>query len=758
MRTIESEADITVIGGGLAGICAAITAARQGHRVALVQNRPVLGGNSSSEVRVWVCGATAHGAHQWARETGVMGELWLENQYRNAEGNPYYWDLVLLEWVRAEPNITLWLNTDVRQVDADDTDAGGRRINSVTGWQLGSEKVITFRSDVFIDCSGDGLVGMLAGAEHMVGRESYDTYRESWAPEVPDGNTLGSTILFYTKDAGEPSPFIPPSFAVDIAQTAIPEHRVINSRAKGCAYWWIEWGGELDVVDDNERIRDELQAVVYGIWDHIKNSGEFTDVENLTLEWVGSVPGKREYRRFTGDYVMTQHDILDQTVHDDAVTFGGWSIDLHPPGGVYATEHGSKHWFSPGTYDIPLRSLYSRNVENMWVAGRNISASHVAFGSTRVMATCATIGEAAGLGAATALSAGITPRELAGERFELMRYAMVRNDTSATAVRNDDPADLAGTATVTASSTRTVLDADPSGETLELTTDLALIMPASPKLGRVELLLDVPEDMVITVHVHDSDSARNHLPADLRRTIEVPVSAGDKQWVAVDVDTEAGESGNLFLIIEAHPLLRAWLADRPVPGVVVFTRRVLASEQEWSEQFREWKPILEQSGAVFRMVDPIDSFAPEHVIGGYARPYGGPQMWASADLGTDPVPELQLSWDHAVTIGELQLVLDDDVQIDLINLHRHRTPHEVMPTLVRDYDIEARFGEGWRSVAEVRGNRHRHNRHRLAEPITTDAVRLRVHATNGAEQAHVAAFRAYAAEAEAGVAPVAVSG
>ena len=278
-------------------------------------------------------------------------------------------------------------------------------IRSVTGWQMGSEKEIRFVSPVFPDCSGDGLVGHLAGAEYRTGREPRSEYGESWAPEVPDGNTLGSTILFYTKDAGQPVRFVPPSFAKDITETAIPERRIIRTELNGCAYWWIEWGGELDVVDDNERIRDELQAVVYGIWDHIKNSGQF-DAENLTLEWVGSVPGKREYRRFLGDHVLTQHDVLGQVEFDDRVAFGGWSIDLHPPGGVYAAERGSKHWHPDGNYHIPLRSLYSRNVENLWMAGRNISASHVAFGTTRVMATCAVLGEAVGIAAAVALRNG----------------------------------------------------------------------------------------------------------------------------------------------------------------------------------------------------------------------------------------------------------------------------------------------------------------------------------------------------------------
>lgn len=755
---LDSHTDLVVVGGGLAGTCAAIAAARAGRTVALVQNRPMLGGNSSSEVRVWVCGATAHGAQSYARETGIMGELWLENQFRNPEGNPYYWDLVVLEAVRAEPNITLWLNTDVREVstnssrvegdaaDAAGNAADGTTVTSVTGWQLGSEKVITFHGDAFLDCSGDGIVGHLAGAEYMLGREPRETFDESWAPEVPDNNTLGSTILFYSKDAGEPSKFVPPSFAVDVTKTPIPEHRVINSRAKGCAYWWIEWGGELDIVSDDEQIRDELQAVVYGIWDHIKNSGEFEDVENLTLEWIGSVPGKREYRRFVGDHVLTQHDILDQTRFDDPVTFGGWSIDLHPSGGVYATEPGSRHWYSPGTYDVPLRSLYSRNVDNLWFAGRNISASHVAFGSTRVMATCGALGEAAGLAAAVAATNELTPRELAIEHFDLLRHAMTRHDTSTIGLEHNDPTDLARGARVSASSSLALPTATPSGVTVPLERDLALVLPAGSELGRIELLLDTDADLDLEFEVLHTGQERNYLPEDLVSSGTVAVSAGDKQWVEIDCAHHSEGPHNVVVVVKADPRVRVWLGDRILPGLLVLGRRVLGPDDEWTEQFREWKPVHEREGVAVRFADPTDAFAPEQVISSYSRPYGGPQVWASAGQDTDPTPELLLEWDSAVVTDEIQLVLDDDVRVDLINLHHHRTPEEVLPTLLRDYDIEARTPgtDQWQQVAEVRDNRHRHLRHRLAAPLTTDGLRVRCLATNGASSAHVAAVRVYA--------------
>src|SRR5690606_38234520 len=198
-----------------------------------------------------------------------------------------------------EENLDLFLNTDVTEVEADGP-AGERRLRSVTGWMSGSERRLRFEAATFIDCSGDGLVGHLAGASSRRGSEPRREFDESWAPEHPGEDMLGSTILFYTKDVGHPQRFVPPPFAIDISATSIPQNRVIRQEMNGCDYWWIEWGGDLDVVRDNERIRDELQAVCYGIWDHIKNSGLFA-ADNLSLEWIGAVPGKRDDRRPAGD-------------------------------------------------------------------------------------------------------------------------------------------------------------------------------------------------------------------------------------------------------------------------------------------------------------------------------------------------------------------------------------------------------------------------------------------------------------------------
>lgn len=747
MREETVQSDITVVGGGLAGVCAAIAAARQGRTVALVQNRPVLGGNSSSEVRVWVCGATGHGVNRYARETGIMGELFVENQYRNKEGNPYLWDLVLLEKVRAEKNIRLFLNTDVHEVEADG-DGDARAIRSVTGWMMGSERRIRFESGMYLDCSGDGLVGFLAGAEFRVGREARREFDEAWAPEVADGITLGSTILFYTKDAGRPVKYVAPSFAKDIAKTSIPMKRVIRSGDSGCYYWWIEFGGERDAVTDNEEIRDELWSVIYGIWDYIKNSGKF-DAANMTLEWVGALPGKREYRRFVGDYTLHQNDIMNQTRFEDGVAFGGWSIDLHPPKGMYASEGGSKHLHPDGVYTIPFRSLYSRNVSNLLFAGRNIGATHVAFGTTRVMATCAVIGEAAGIGAALCVRKGVTPRELHGYHLQELRQTLLREDASVIGYANEDEADLARNAKVSASSTlrRLALETNSgqgqgeSRNSYPLLKDAALTVPVDPRIERISLLVSASQATDVTVELWDTGREERYVPHERQAAATIRVEAGEGQWVAFPLAWAPGKPQNAFVILHANPDIALHIANGTQTGVLLYERN---EDGDRSELVKVWKSQPRKLPC-FAVEPQTEAFRADKTIDGYVRPYGGPHLWLSQPMAPGSEEWVELSWPSAIEAGVVHVTFNDDVNEDLINLHHHETPFDVMPELVRDYRLEARLDGKWTAIARVSDNRRRKVVHVLDRPVIGEAVRLVVESTNGSPYAEVVELRVYGA-------------
>ncbi|NOU81496.1 FAD-dependent oxidoreductase [Paenibacillus sp. LMG 31459] len=748
MRKETVKTDVTVVGGGLAGVCAAIAAARLGQTVALVNNRPVLGGNSSSEVRVWVCGATSHGIHRYARETGIMGELFVENQYRNKDGNPYLWDMVVLEAVQAEPNIQLFLNTDVHEAEADEEADGGRQIRSVTGWMMGSERSIRFESPVYLDCTGDGLVGFLAGAEFRMGREARDELGEEWAPLVADDITLGSTLLFYTKDAGHPVKYIAPAMAIDITQTSITENRIIRSGDNGCAYWWIEFGGEQDTVHDNEAIRDELWSIIYGIWDYIKNSGKF-DAGNMTLEWVGSLPGKREYRRFVGDYILNQNDILAQREFADRIGFGGWSIDLHPPQGVYATESGSKHMYSDGSYHIPFRSLYSVNVNNLLMAGRDISASHVAFGTTRVMATCAVIGEAAGTGAALCAARGITPRELHANHLQDLQQTMLRQDASVLGLRNEDESDLALQAAVSASSERSRFAVEHPAFSVPLTTDIGITLPVDPLLDGIELLIDASEAAELTVQLWETGRPENYVPYAHLQSASASVNSGAQQWVKLDLRWQPETPRNAFLIIKANAAIALHMADQPTSGMLAYGHSntpvvSLDFQNQPAQPVVLWdKKKFDHTAPCIRLSGPTQAFATDKAVDGYLRPYGGPHLWSSEQLESGREEWLELAWTAPVTLRQVQVTFNDDVNEDLINLHHHITPYEILPTLVKDYRIEAYMDGNWTAVAAGSDNHKRKHVHTLAEAVTTDRLRVVIGATNGSQYAEIIEVRVY---------------
>ena len=418
MRNATYDMDFCVVGGGMAGLSAAIAAARRGCRTALVQDRPVLGGNASSEIRMWICGTHGEDNH----ETGIIEEILLENAYRNRYPNYSVWDSILWEKARFQENLTLLLNT---YVDAAETKDG--RILSVSGNQMTTETRVSVRAALFADCSGDGILGALAGAEFRMGREARAEFGESIAPEKADKKTMGLSCLIQARETDKPQPFIPPAWAYrydDEGSLPDREHTVTGNQN----FWWLEVGGMGDTIHDKEELRDELLKIAFGIWDHIKNRGDH-GAENWVLDWVGFLPGKRESRRFVGDHILNQNDVEAAGRHfPDIVAYGGWTMDDHFPEGFYKKEAGTIFHPAPSPYGIPYRCLYSRNIENLFFAGRNISATHSALSSTRVMATCSTLGQAVGTAAAIAAREGLTPRGVHEKRLEELQQSLMAED------------------------------------------------------------------------------------------------------------------------------------------------------------------------------------------------------------------------------------------------------------------------------------------------------------------------------------------
>lgn len=466
MAMVDLDCDLFIAGGGMSGVCAALAAARNGARVVLVQDRSRLGGNSSSEVKMHIVGADMHGGRPGWREGGIIEELRLEEAVRNPQRSREMWDLLLYEKLKAEPNITLLLDTFCCAAEVNDG-----RITRVLARSDKTETLYRVTARIFGDCTGDSRLGLEAGADWRMGRESQDEFGESLGLEQADTQTLGSTILFTARDFGQPMPFTAPAWARKVTKDML-RFRPIGSWEYG--YWWVEWGGDLNTIRENERIREELLSIALGVWDYIKNSGAHPSSANWALDWLGMMPGKRGSRRLVGDHMLKEQDLMGKTGEfPDAVCIGGWSMDDHPPSGFDKPElRPAKQVPPPMPYNIPLRSLYSRNVANLMMAGRNISATHVAFTSTRVMATCAVIGQAMGTAAALCIKHQVTPRQLAnqGSRIAELQQVLLRDDQTIRNVSNNDPLDLARKAELTASGSLT--EADPAHATNGSVRDL----------------------------------------------------------------------------------------------------------------------------------------------------------------------------------------------------------------------------------------------------------------------------------------------
>jgi hypothetical protein len=440
------DCELLIAGGGMSGVGCAVAAARLGRRVILCQDRSVLGGNASSEVRMHIVGATGLrggvALETELREGGIMEEIRLALAVGNPQRSASMLDLVLYDLCRREPNLQLLLNTTVDGAEVIDEE-----IKSVTATRGSTEDRFRITAQVFVDCTGDGRLGAEAGAAFRFGRESTAEFGEALGAPTADGKTLGSTIMFQARKFDRPMPFVAPPWVRKFKETDFklrPYGQPQSDLGLEYGYWWAEWGGELNTLKDNETIRDELLAITLGVWNYVKNESAL-DVSHWALDWFGFLPGKRESRRFVGRHVLTEHDVMQSTAFADAIAFGGWPVDTHPPEGVDAPELApcTQHHL-PFLYDIPVRSCVATSPKNLMFAGRNISATHIAFATTRVMATCAAIGQGVGTAAAVALAEGITPAELT-ERPELwprVQQQLLRDDCYLVGARNEDQEDL----------------------------------------------------------------------------------------------------------------------------------------------------------------------------------------------------------------------------------------------------------------------------------------------------------------------------
>lgn len=755
---------VAVIGGGLAGFCAAVAAARQGMKTCLVHNRPVLGGNSSSEIRVTPHGAAAF--HAYARETGIISELLIQERAVNHEEifengwTNSIWDITQYDLAKSTDNLTLLLNTDFIDVEMSDK----RNIKSIKVVTQNAEVETTIESQLFIDCSGDGLVADKAGCEWRMGSEGKAEFNEPHAPEEASNDVMGNSIHFKTKKMDFEVPFTAPDWAMkyDDASFFYEDGRPPKEERGG--YWWLEIGVPYNTIHDNEEIRHELTRHALGVWDWMKNKDPKMKevVKNYALDWMGQVPGKRESRRIMGQYLMTEHDPQNRTVFKDEIAFGGWFIDLHTPGGLLAkhsepasgedyntfSEYAVKSYAGP--YGIPLRCLIAKDVDNLMMAGRNVSVTHAALGTVRVMSTTALLGQAAGTAAAIAIQNQIAIADVPEKYSVAVQQQLLKDGCFLPNYKNEDPADLALNAVVTASSEALEYGAGPETKGfhhgLKIWKDQPQYLETALKNRRGQLIA------IGSNELHSLSICVNNLSNEIQKlnvsllavdhiwdyriqdrpvlaSGEILVPMGQKIWVEWNIELKNLKVGQfLRLDVMANDKVEWLCAEKIVSGH-------LGTYQIGQDKMRRFGNGHTLS---FKVEPPQACYGAQNVTSGVTRPYQFTNLWKSDPAL--PLPQwLGLKWNNTQIVKEISVTFPGH----LLREYHAYSPMYRDAQCPRDYSVSAWVNGGWKTILEIKNNFQRYRKHALNEAVETNSIRLTVHATNGDPSAQVYEIRCY---------------
>jgi hypothetical protein len=804
MIRIAENYDVVVCGGGLAGVVCAIAAARaersMGCRVVLIEERPVLGGNSSSLAGVPPHGATAMGHNRNAREGGILEEL----RMRYAQVSPNaddrrFWDFCLAEACKNESNLTVHFNTKIIDVESSDG-----LIHSVTAIQTSTEKIFNISGRQFIEATGDSFVAKTAGAEVLMGREGKSEFGEIYAQEHPDGKTLGSTIYFTAHKRVEEKLFVPPVGSAqytccsdlkgrDHSLTTLLRGNLLSPDGDSFrAFWWLELGGERNVVHDAEEIYQDLTAEMFGVWDHLKNhcTPEMKEaLRYFDLTSWSMIPLKRGSRRVIGAQILTEEDLFNPKKFPDRVGCGGFPIDLHPPEGIRSPEAPCTQIFLHDLYSVPYRCMFSRNIKNLSLAGRSISATHVALGSLRVMNTLAALGQATGTAAAWCAVQKINPEDLSVLMIDKLQQRLLRDDLFIIETKNEDPNDLAQNAVPSATTSMPIRSLKQDGF-ISLFTDFAQSFPVPQgEIKKISVYLE--NDSARPANVPWKISIGNKLDSPENCSIKasgiLSVPAGFNGWINLDFQ-------NLF--IERYSIL--WIQISAFPGIKwayqneeVFGSRfaVIGSNENETDDFHgramlapqknswispnhhgrlsvtlanllhkhmttSWpaKPSMAKKPYITLCTkfDPsVYPYGAENVINGISRATDFPNIWISEDNSFPQ--EIVLSFPQVYRIQSIHLTFDTCLDSDDRMYGFPKSDfcfsypvHEC----ISDYSVMALSSNqagnnSWVELFSINGNSKRHCIHSLEQPIFTDKIMVKVKATNGASSARIFEIRVY---------------
>ncbi|MGI5856746.1 MAG: FAD-dependent oxidoreductase [Candidatus Merdivicinus sp.] len=727
--------DVIVAGGGPAGVPAAIAAARKGLKVALVHSRPGLGGNASDEGTVGFDGAYCH--HPYMRETGIAEEI-----RRIHDHNGLTWEGALRTLAEREENLVIFYNQFVMDACTRDN-----HIESIVSIDCQSGRFYRFCAKMFIDCTGDGWLGYWAGAKYRLGREARWQYDEPLAPESPDNLTMSGCLMgsiraqqilgYYAEDAGEPVAFTAPDWAVHLPEGS-DLHRFPGRLHTG--EWWVENPTDMDDLWEQEAIRDELLRLNLGYFHWLKNSYERRDLaRNLRLTGFGRYNARRENRRLIGDYVLTENDCREGRRFPDAVSYCGWNIDVHHPRGIYSGGEGPFYAGYPiPITEIPYRCLYSKNIENLFMAGRCVSVSHLALGTVRVENTLATLGQAAATAAYLAIRCNTTPRGVGENYLEELQQTLLRDDLFIPSVRSKDPHDLARTAAVWASSfSRTegfTRKKGVLGDWIPLDRRRIMSCPVRKPPEFVEACLrnesavPVPVRALLAVMAHPGDYEQ----MTITEQTEVTVPGSYCGYVSIPFAVVPKE-GAMGLLLEPAESI-SWreirfACDGRQRGEPINAYR-------WNSDFSNTYDVRFETEVL-----PLADCRPEMAVNGCSRICSAEEYgWVSDPL--EPLPQqLTLEWTEPHNIGQIQLVFDTDLTNPSYSYLRQADAAGT----VRDYTLEARCGDTWKTVWSEKGNYQRRRLCEIAESGVS-AVRITVEATWGSPSARILEVRVYERE------------
>jgi len=735
--------DIIVAGGGPGGVPAAIAAARLGSRVLLIQDRSMLGGNASDEVGITMDGAAV--AHVYAREGGIAEEI-----RRLRDHDPVFqgdWTRAMEQLAGAEENLTVVYDTRV-----DGAEMEGNTIKGVTTMNIRTLEHSRYTARIFLDCTGDAWLGYYAGAGIRFGREAAWQYGESLAPEVPDLITMSGCIksgnrpFFFREE--QPVEYHAPEWVPKLPEDDLEFGRVIRGNGASMM-WWLEAPNDYDDLWDGEETRDALLMVVLGYYDHLKNHWSGKErAANFRLRFASVFNGRRESRRLVGDYVMTEDDCMNVTQFEDAISYTGWHVDVHHPKGIYSGAEGPmycvRHVEMPL---VPYRSLYSANISNLLMAGRNISTTHVALGTVRVENTIAAIGQAAGTAAAMCIHLNETPRGIYQRHLKELQQLLIKHDQFIPGLKNEDAGDPCLTAKATASSVKCDEPFRPmqgnDGELAPLDVSRVMVTCIN-ETGRtvenlwVRLHSANAESTAVTMRVYTLGGSSESFEAPQETAhAQAMVPPLGEHWVKFPIHLVLEEDKMLdrrFVEIWLEPA--EGIAWRSVVDLSFFCR---AGSVERSGKRR----IEANRGYRYSFTEPTEELAncgPDNVINGYSRIIDAQHYQWMSDPSEELPQWIELEFAAPAKIDTVSVVFDTDMTNPGSCWHPG-SKAEGVPVCVKNYTVEVYADGVWHTAADVAGNFMRKRTH-CFDALTAQKIRVTVKATWGDRSARVQEIRA----------------